>query len=135
MDNIFSLEKNYADEMVAHARAEMPNECCGILAGVERKVLKLYRTINAEHSPFRYNIEPEELFAIYQEIEKMGWNLLGIYHSHTHTEAYPSAVDIKYAYMPESLYFIISLSDPERAFIRVFRIDQSQIKEVELRII
>ena len=44
-----------------------------------------------EHSPFRYNIEPNELFAIYQEIEKMGWQLLDIYHSHTHTQAYPSA--------------------------------------------
>jgi proteasome lid subunit RPN8/RPN11 len=128
MDNIFSLEKNYADGMVAHARAEMPDECCGILAGVEGQVLKLYRTINAEHSPFRYNIEPRELFAIYQEIEKMGWNLLGIYHSHTHTEAYPSPVDIKYAYLPESLYFIISLSDPDRPVIRAFRIAQGKIR-------
>lgn len=134
MDNIFCLEKNYADEMVAHARAEMPHECCGILAGVEGKVLKLYRTTNAEHSPFRYNIEPMELLAIYQEIEEMGWKLLGIYHSHTHTEAYPSPVDKKYAYMPESLYFIVSLSDPDRAVVRAFRIFQGEITDVELRI-
>ena len=52
MDDIFYLEKNYVDEMIAHARSEMPNECCGILAGNERKVLKLYRTTNARTQPF-----------------------------------------------------------------------------------
>jgi [CysO sulfur-carrier protein]-S-L-cysteine hydrolase len=132
MVNIFYLEKNYVDEMLAQARAEMPDECCGILAGVEGKVLKLYRTTNAEHSPFRYNIEPGELLAIYQEIEEKGWRLLSIYHSHTHTEAYPSPVDIKHAYMPESLYLIISLSNPERSVIRAFHITEGKITEVEL---
>jgi proteasome lid subunit RPN8/RPN11 len=84
---------------------------------VKGNVFKLYRTTNAENSLFRYNIDPGELFAIYQEIEEMGWKLLGIYHSHTQTEAYPSPVDIKYAYMPESVYLIISLGDPGRAVI------------------
>jgi proteasome lid subunit RPN8/RPN11 len=65
----------------------------------------------------------------------MGCKLLGIYHCHTHTEAYPSPVDIKYAYMPESLYLIISLSNPVRPVIRVFRITQCKITDVELRIV
>jgi proteasome lid subunit RPN8/RPN11 len=135
MDNVFCLEKKYADEMITHTRAEIPYECCGILAGLEGKVLKLYCTSNAAHSPFRYNIEPGELIAIYQEIQEKGWEFLAIYHSHTTTEAYPSPVDIKYAYLPESLYFIISLSDPDRPVIRAFRIAQGEITEVELRFI
>ena len=70
MVDLFNLEKKYADEMVAHARAESPNECCGILAGSDGRVIKLYRTTNTEHSPYRYRIDPVEMLAIYKEIQK-----------------------------------------------------------------
>jgi [CysO sulfur-carrier protein]-S-L-cysteine hydrolase len=59
MGDLFFLEKKYADEMVAHARQETPNECCGILAGVNNQVVKLYQTINSEHSPTRYRIDSQ----------------------------------------------------------------------------
>jgi [CysO sulfur-carrier protein]-S-L-cysteine hydrolase len=134
MDNAFNLENNYANEMIAHARSEAPNECCGILAGVNGKAIKLYRTTNAEHSPFHYTIEPQELLSIYEEIREKGWELLGIYHSHTHTEAYPSPADIEAA-LSESLYLIISLSDPDQPLIRGFHINEGKITEDELRII
>jgi [CysO sulfur-carrier protein]-S-L-cysteine hydrolase len=134
MDNLFNLEKNYADEMVAHAREEAPNECCGILAGVKGRVIKLYRTTNAEHSPYRYGVDPRELIAIYTEIQENGWEFLGIYHSHTHTEAYPSPTDIQSAVLPKSLYVIVSLSNPDQAVIRGFHIIEGEIIETELRI-
>ena len=126
---MFYLEKQFADAMIAHARAETPNECCGILAGAKGKVTRLYRTTNAEKSPFRYNIDPNDQLHIYKEIEKNGWDFLGIYHSHTHTEAYPSAVDIKLALWPDSIYFIISLMDMDRPVIRVFKIVDGQVSE------
>jgi proteasome lid subunit RPN8/RPN11 len=135
MVDLFYLEKNYADEMVAHARIEAPNECCGILAGVDKRVIKFYRTSNREISPYRYCINPQELIAIYKEIQKNGWELLGVYHSHTHTEAYPSSTDVASAVLPQSLYFIISLSNPDEAVIKAFRIIEGKVTETELRII
>ena len=121
--------------MVAHARTEAPNECCGILVGNDERVIKLYRTTNTEHSPYRYKIDPVQMLSIYKEIQENKWKLLGVYHSHTHTEAYPSATDIKSIVFPESIYFIISLSNPDQSIIRGFHITEDKISEVELRII
>ena len=132
---MFHLRKKYADEIVSHARAEAPNECCGILAGAKGKVVKIYPATNAEHSPFRYNVAPEELLAIYQELEDKGWDLLGIYHSHTSTGAYPSERDIKYAFWSDARYFIVSLHDQVQPDLRVFRIAKGVVVEEELRII
>ncbi len=121
--------------MIAHARAEIPNECCGILAGAKGKVTRLYRATNAEKSPFRYTIDLNDQLHIYKEIEKNGWDFLGIYHSHTHTEAYPSAVDIKLTLWPDSIYFIISLMDVDRPVIRTFKIFDGQVNEELVEII
>lgn len=132
---MFYLEKQYAEEMIAHARAEAPLECCGILAGKEGKITRLYRVSNAEKSPVRYNVDPQELFHIYQEITAKGWDILGVYHSHTHTEGYPSATDVRLALWPDSLYFIVSLQDPFHPQIRAFYIKEGKIKEEELGIL
>jgi proteasome lid subunit RPN8/RPN11 len=134
MVKLFNLDKKYADEMITHAHAEIPNECCGILAGLNDRVIKLYRTTNTSHSPYRYSIEPREMLAIYKEIQDNGWKLLGVYHSHTHTEAYPSPTDLKSIVLPGTVYFIISLSDPDQVVIRGFYIIEGKITEVQLRI-
>ncbi|MFQ5826618.1 MAG: M67 family metallopeptidase [Dehalococcoidia bacterium] len=131
---MFRLERQYAEEMIAHARAEAPHECCGLLAGSQGRVKHLYRARNADHSPVRYSLDPKELFGYIRDIEDRDWDLLGIYHSHTHTEAYPSATDVKLAFWPDSLYFIISLERPEEPYIRAFRILEGKIGEEELRI-
>jgi len=133
MVGLFNLEKNYTDEMVAHAHAENPNECCGILAGVNGRLIKIYRTTNTEHSPYRYSIDPQELIAIYKEIRENNWKLLGIYHSHIHTEAYPSYNDIKSTVFNGFIYFIISLSNPDQVVIRGFHIIEGRITEIELK--
>jgi [CysO sulfur-carrier protein]-S-L-cysteine hydrolase len=133
-ETLFNLDKEYADAMISHARAEAPDECCGILAGKGGKIAQFYRATNAEHSPFRYSVYPEELIRIYQEIEERGWELLGIYHSHTSTPAYPSATDIKYAFWSPALYFIISVVDPAQPVIRAFRIKKGIVVEEELKI-
>jgi proteasome lid subunit RPN8/RPN11 len=132
--DLFNLDKKYADEMLAHAVSAAPNECCGILAGINNNVVKLYRTTNTERSPSKYKINSQEMFSIYKEISENRWELLGVYHSHVHTEAYPSPTDVKSALLPESIYFIISLRDPERVLIRGFFINKGKITEIELRI-
>jgi proteasome lid subunit RPN8/RPN11 len=117
--------------MVAHAREDDPNECCGMLAGVNGMVTKLYRTRNAEASPTRYVIDSQDLFNAYKEMDSFGWELVGIYHSHTHTHAYPSATDVRLAAYPEAVYIIVSL-EKEEPVIRGFRIVDGEIEEEEL---
>ena len=132
---MFAIEKRYLEEMVAHARAEAPNECCGILAGADGRVVKLYQATNAEHSPYRYNLEPKELLQIWREVEGKGWEFLGIYHSHTFSEAYPSPTDVRLAAWPEAYYLIVSLADAANPVLRVFRINDGQVKEEELQVL
>jgi proteasome lid subunit RPN8/RPN11 len=131
---MFYLEEKYAQEMIAHAKEEAPNECCGILAGKEGRIVHLYRAKNAANSPVRYNLDPKELLKITNEIEGNGWELLGIYHSHVNSEAYPSPIDIKLAFWSQALYFIISLKPPEPV-IRAFHIVEGKVKEEEVSII
>lgn len=94
--------------------------------------MKLYRASNAEKSPVLYSVDPRELFHIHQEVTAKGWDILGIYHSHTHTEAYPSATDVQLALWPESIYLIISLQNPHDPQIRAFYIKDGKIEEEEL---
>jgi len=129
----FELERAYIDEMVAHARQETPNECCGVLAGKDGRVLKLFRAINAEASPYRYNVDPKDLLRIYRECDAQGWDFLAIYHSHTHTEAYPSPTDVGLAAWPDAAYLIVSLADAEHPVVRAFHIVEQRVQELELR--
>ncbi len=121
--------------MIAHAREEAPNECCGLLAGKGGKIIKQYRARNSHPSPVSYNVDPKELLAFYNEMEARGWDLLGIYHSHTHSEAYPSATDVRLAAWPDSIYFIVSLQDPKQPVIKAFHIRDGVIDEEKLAIV
>ncbi len=127
------LEQTLLDGMIAHARKEVPNECCGVIAGKDGKGLKLYPAKNEEESPVKYRIPPQELFNAIKDMESRGWDLIGMYHSHTHTEAYPSPTDVRLALWPEAAYFILSLSPPGPV-LRAFRIVEGNITEIELKI-
>ncbi len=131
---MLKLERRYVDEIIRHAREEDPNECCGILAGRDGQVARLYRAVNAEASPYRYNVDPKDLLRIYKECDAQGWDFVAIYHSHTHTEAYPSATDVRLAAWPDSLYLIVSLADNANPILRAFRIQDGAIREEPLRI-
>jgi len=130
---MLSLERRYLDEVVAHAREDAPNECCGIIAGNDGQAVKLFRATNAEASPYRYSVDPKDLFRIYRECEENGWSFLAIYHSHTASEAYPSATDVKLAFWPEACYVLVSLQDAEQPVVRAFRILDGAVTEEELR--
>jgi proteasome lid subunit RPN8/RPN11 len=122
------------DEIVAHARDELPNECCGLIAAEDGRAVKLFRTSNAEASPVRYGLDPREQYRIMMEIERGGWMLGAIYHSHTRSPAYPSQTDVNLAFYPDALYLIVSLQDTDRPDLRAYRIVDGQIDEVELSV-
>lgn len=129
---MFKLARRFAEEMIDHARAEIPNECCGLLAGKDGIILQLYRCDSAEKSPFRYYVDPKDQIRIMRELDQKEWDLIGIYHSHTHTEAYPSKTDLELAFYPEALYFIVSLQKADAPVIRAFQIVDGEIGEAEV---
>ncbi len=106
--------------MVAHCRAERPFEACGILASKRSIVKKVFAMSNASKSPIRYSLDPQEQFSVYRTLDKSGWELGAVYHSHTHTEAYPSPTDVRLA-SEDVPYLIVSLGE-ERVTMRAFRI-------------
>lgn len=128
------LKKHHLAEMIAHAREEAPLEACGILAGEEDHVVKLYRARNVDCSPVSYRLEPEEQYHIFMDIDNKGWDILGIYHSHPTSPAVPSGIDLKQAYYPEALYFVVSLADSVQPEVKAFRIVEGEISEEEIAI-
>jgi proteasome lid subunit RPN8/RPN11 len=122
------------DELIAHARDDAPNECCGIVAAQDGRAVKLFRAANAEASPMRYSLDPREQYEITMEIERSGWELGVIYHSHTRSPAYPSQTDVNLAFYPDALYVIVSVVEPDSPEVKAFRIVDRQIEEVPLEI-
>lgn len=120
------------DEIVAHAREDLPNECCGMVGGVDGEARTVYRAENAEASPLRYGIAGQEQIDLMNEIEKRGEGLVGIYHSHTKSAAYPSQTDVNLAGWPDAVYLIVSLADPEAPNVKGFLIRDGEIAEAEL---
>ena len=132
---MLELPRAYHNEIVAHAREDDPDECCGILAGRDGKVLRLYRMTNVERSPYRYSMDTKELFHTCREIEDQDWELMAIYHSHTHTEAHPSQTDVRLATFPDAYYILVSLMDKENPAVRAFFIQDGAITEQEMRVV
>lgn len=128
----FRVEQRYIDEMIRHAREDVPNECCGVLLGQDGRIERFRRCANAEQSPFRYSVAPRELLDIDREAREHDWDVLAIYHSHTHTEAYPSPTDVRLAGYPEATYVLVSLQEPERPVVRAYNIRDGVITEQEL---
>jgi proteasome lid subunit RPN8/RPN11 len=128
------ITREQIEEMVAHAREELPNECCGIVASEDGRAVKVFRARNAESSPVRYGLDPREQFEIMMQLEERGWTLGAIYHSHTRSAAYPSQTDVNLAFYPDALYVIVSLQDSDQPDVRAFRIVDEQIDEVELAV-
>ena len=134
------VEKRFIDDMVAHAKEDLPNECCGILAGRDGRVLKLYRMTNVEASPFRFSMDPGEIVKVDTEAGDNDWELLAIYHSHTRSEAYPSDTDVRIAggtaeLWPEVRYVLVSLMDEDHPQVRLFQIADRAITEEQLDVI
>ena len=127
------IPKRIYEELVAHAREEAPNECCGLIGGSNGEAKTLYRARNAEASPLRYNLDPQDQFRIMTEMEERGEELSAIYHSHTASAAYPSQTDINLASYPDALYLIVSLAENEDP-LRGFRIRDGEVSEVELSV-
>lgn len=129
------LSQSQFDEIVEHSREEVPNECCGLVAGRDGVATHVHRTRNSEASPYRFVIHPNDQIRILDEIDQNGDQLLAIYHSHTKSEAYPSQTDVNMARgWPDPVWLICSLANSDEPVIRGFEIRDDQINEVEVEI-
>ena len=118
----------------AHALSARPAECCGLLSGQGDLITDLHPLRNdADRPESRYFASPEDLFAVMRRIRERGQVLLGIYHSHPRSPAYPSPADVEMAFYPEAFYFIMSL-DP-RPRLRAFRIEGAKIETIALSVV
>ena len=126
------ISRELYDEIVAHARAEAPNECCGIVSSDGGDAVRVYAAKNAEASPLRFRLDEREQFEINKDIDDTGLDLGAIYHSHTRTAPEPSQTDINYArWWPGVLWIIVGLADGEPE-VRTWEIDDGQVREAEL---
>lgn len=128
------LPRRLLDDMVAHARADAPNECCGMIAAQDGRAVAVHRAANAAASPLRYEIEGMEQYRIQTAIEDAGLELGAIYHSHTRSAPYPSQTDVNLAFYPESLYVIVGIAEPDAPEVRAYRIVGGRISGAELEI-
>ena len=137
--------------MVAHARAEDPNECCGLIAGNDPDAVagtddlkgtaaeRGYRITNTAKSPFRYLMDPQEFLDADKDAEGRGLSLVAFYHSHTHSAPYPSQTDVRMAVESgwlDPYYILVSLENKEDPEVRLYTITgEGEIVEAELRIV
>lgn len=129
----FTIPDAMAAEMIEHARLEYPSECCGILGGDESGPKKLFRLTNVDPDPvMRYAADPKELKHVTDEIYDADWDIACIYHSHTHSPAFPSPTDVERALYPEAVYALVSLQDEQNPDLRAFRILEGTITEMQV---
>ena len=126
--------------IVAHCYDGLPNEACGVLAGpIEGAsepvgpVTQVYPCENADASARSYTVDSRQLLQAMRDAESRGDELVGVWHSHTHTDAYPSDTDVRQAFEPTWIYVIVSLKQPEPV-LRAYRIREGKIVEVDVEV-
>jgi proteasome lid subunit RPN8/RPN11 len=129
------IRRTFLEEILRQARDEFPNECCGILAMSDGEATRVFPAENVHHSPTRFEIDGLHVMRIQDEIDKHGWELGSLYHSHTKTSAYPSQTDVNFAAnWPGMIWLIVSLEDFEQPTVRAFEIVDGNISERELSV-
>ncbi|MBA9007656.1 Mov34/MPN/PAD-1 family protein [Thermomonospora cellulosilytica] len=134
---MLTIERALYDKIVAHARADHPDEACGVVAGPagSDRPTRFIAMTNAERSPTFYRFDSMEQLRVWNEMDDNDEEPVVIYHSHTATEAYPSRTDISYASEPNAHYVLVSTRDPEVAEFRSFRIVDGVVTEEEVKIV
>ncbi|HEY6330483.1 MAG TPA: M67 family metallopeptidase [Blastocatellia bacterium] len=128
-----TITREVAAAIAAAAKNASPEECCGLVGGSNGVVTHAYSLRNESPRPeTRYFASPEDLLGAMRAIREAGQTLMGIYHSHPRTSAYPSASDVEMAFYPEAVYFIMSLGTCSE--LRAFKINGDGVQEVDISI-
>ena len=123
------------DAVVAHARRDHPDECCGVIAGRDGVATRVIAMENAERSPTGFSFDSAEQLRVWRDIDDADEQVLVVYHSHTMTEAYPSRTDVRWsANTPGTSWLLVSTRDADEVEVRSFRLDDGTVVEEELRV-
>lgn len=133
-ETVIIIPKSIINQMIEQAKAEFPNEGCGILAGQGNKVSHIYKMVNSEKSAESFFMDPKEQFSVIKKMRQDNLEMLAIYHSHPSTPARPSAKDIEMALYPQASYLIISLEKRNEPLIRAFQIKEGKVEEEKIEI-
>jgi len=130
-----TISQKHLDQIIFQAQAELPNECCGMLAGTVQDgigdIAEIYPLTNIDHSPEHFSLDPKEQFQVLRTARECGLILLGNYHSHPETPSRPSLEDIRLAHDPKAIYMIVSLMD-KIPVLKCFSIQNGEYTELPL---
>ena len=131
------IRADLVDAMVAHARADHPDEACGVLAGPEGsdRPERHIAMVNAERSPTFYRFDAQEQLKVWRAMDAADEVPVVIYHSHTATEPYPSRTDVNLAAEPDAHYVLVGTRDPDRHELRSYRIVDGVVTEEAVKIV
>ena len=138
---MLNIKQSLVDAMVAHARADHPDEACGVIAGRagSDRPERFIPMVNAARSPTFYEFDSADLLRLYREMDARDEEPVVVYHSHTATQAYPSRTDIAYASEPEAHYVLVSTRDgvaqEDPVEVRSFRIVDGEVSEEPIEIV
>ena len=134
---MLSISRSLLDQVIAHARADHPDEACGVLAGPAGSdhPERFIAMMNAERSPTFYRFDSAEQFLVWRAMDEADEEPVVIYHSHTATEAYPSRTDISYASEPQAHYVLVSTRDDGQAEFRSYRIGDGVVTEEPVSVV
>ena len=128
------IPRTLFDELIAHARADAPNECCGMIASRNGEAVAVHRATNTAASPLRYEMDPKDQLRVFEALDDAGLDVGAIYHSHTRSDPLPSQTDINLAFYPDALYVIVGVKDDEPD-VRAWRIVDKQVSPAELEVV
>ena len=137
---VLTITREHLDAMIAHARADHPDEACGVIVGPEGsdRPVRLMQMVNADRSPTFFRFDPGEQLRLYQAMDEAGEEIVVVYHSHTATEAYPSRMDISLAAEPQAHYLLISTAESPDAdgpvSVRSYRIREGTVTEEDIEV-
>ena len=133
---MITIPKMIYGQMVDHAKKEYPHEACGILAGAAPGAVSIFFPMkNTDHAAISYFMDPKEQLLVFKDMRKKNVEMLGIFHSHVASEAFPSQKDVRLAFYPDVSYLIVSLSDLTRPVLRSFRIVEEKVTEEEINLV
>jgi len=131
---VLELPQEMVDRVVAHARRDHPDECCGVISGVGGAATRLFEMSNAERSPTGFAFDSAQWLQVYRDIDDADEQPLAVYHSHTATEAYPSRTDVRWSATAGFPHWLLVSTRSQELELRSFTIEGGVVTEEEVRV-
>ena len=122
------------DRVLAHARRDHPDECCGVISTRDGQAARLFEMENAERSPTGFVFDSQEWLRVYRDIDDADEELLAVYHSHPATEAYPSRTDVRWSATAGFPHWLLVSTRSQELELRSFTIEDGVVTEEEVRV-